>query len=455
MEGMSIVENVRIDDKQLATLIDHYRACRVNKNVLQKEPYYLDATTMEIEDGPIIYCEGSARIDGLFIKGEESRLVVFLQGARTGERESCYPDYSRWSYYTATKSCILSLADPMYYRYPEVRCGWYLGNEVEDYRLYVSNMIKIICKKMGICESNVLLFGSSAGGTAAVGVSQYFENVMTVAINPQLDFTIFLKEHIRDIKKYANVDLLAGDKLGRNDILSPVFNSDRMYLFIFNMQSKDDYLGHYKYLCEKMGEQREYGFKSLRDGLVSTWVYSVDRVMQRKNHAAVDNKFIFRFIEFICEKLRKKSLEDINALIEIINSYWSTIYENSADRVLARVTLKNEGGTMNNLEVLYSSDSNMTFSLAEWMDLSSGKIYCLQSDKKLLHLVVKCIKGGELFISLGNRPNGEAIVFTSCLVNQVEMLDFNVECSFKNAEVLHIGVKNMEIIDIRLSWECV
>ena len=96
-----------------------------DKNMLRKETKKVDLDT------EIYLPNGRFEIDfkQVLFKGffyyKKGPLYVFLNGAKEpGEKNSL----SRWSYYSFLNGSMLNIADPMLDMYPNLKVGWYYGN---------------------------------------------------------------------------------------------------------------------------------------------------------------------------------------------------------------------------------------------------------------------------------------------------------------------------------------
>ena len=143
---------------------------------------------------------GKAHIEGFFKRGTKKRLYVVFDGSKTrngGKDLVPLPTFSRWSWAFLSEASFLCLEDPMYYSYDQCKLGWFYGTEDEDYRYDCAQCILKITKLLGLKNENVVLYGASGGGTAAIGTSKYIKGCSVVAINPQLFF-----ENYPDVKQF-------------------------------------------------------------------------------------------------------------------------------------------------------------------------------------------------------------------------------------------------------------
>lgn len=97
----------------------------------------------------------------------QKRLVVLTTGAVNREKFQL-PVYQRWSWAHRFNANVLCVADPGLRLSDAIPLAWYFGtvetNVTQAYAMFISD----ICKKEDIALSDVVLYGSSGGGFAAL-----------------------------------------------------------------------------------------------------------------------------------------------------------------------------------------------------------------------------------------------------------------------------------------------
>ena len=102
------------------------------------------------------------------------RLVVTFQGARAGGKDTTNasrPMFARRNWEALFEAPILAISDPMTeidWNSNVPRCGFYLGTIDDDLVPELNALIDVFCTKLGVPTDNVLMYGSSAGGTSAI-----------------------------------------------------------------------------------------------------------------------------------------------------------------------------------------------------------------------------------------------------------------------------------------------
>ena len=91
-----------------------------------------------------------------FNKQNGDDMCIFLPGAHAPTEK--LPRFSRWSRYPYVQGISLCLDDPMYYRYPNLKFGYFLGDNGE-YLEYLKELIIKIATLFEVKYSNIIFFG--------------------------------------------------------------------------------------------------------------------------------------------------------------------------------------------------------------------------------------------------------------------------------------------------------
>ena len=190
------------------------------------------------EDLPSRFCttiEG-ALFNCYFHKTSSDVLFVFLPGARGNGLEKL-PRFSRWSRSSIINGCTLCIEDPMYYTYPELRYGWFIGTEEVDYTQLLAKLIDKIATVMKISGNRIVLFGSSAGGSVSMNCSQYLPKSIAISINPQY-LPLTPKEYDDNFYKTTGVHI--EHYSSRINVANAITSDSGLKLLAFNSCSKED-----------------------------------------------------------------------------------------------------------------------------------------------------------------------------------------------------------------------
>jgi hypothetical protein len=141
-----------------------------------------------LEDGPLTY-------DLVYSAGRERRLFVLLSGA-VDRAKMQPPVFQRWSWAKYFPGHCLCIADPTLRLSPELSLAWYVGTEQVDATAKVADLIGAVARGIGVPMSEVVTYGSSGGGFAALRLAALLEQVTAVVINPQTDITRYYRGHV-------------------------------------------------------------------------------------------------------------------------------------------------------------------------------------------------------------------------------------------------------------------
>ena len=104
-------------------------------------------------------------------------------------------------------------------------------------------------------HNNILFFGSSGGGYAALNISHFFKYSTSIVINPQTILKNFYRNHVKEFNKYTKIDLTTKDYFDRNNLIQYLCSSsnENKYIYIQNLESERDCNGHLFPLLNKLG----------------------------------------------------------------------------------------------------------------------------------------------------------------------------------------------------------
>lgn len=341
---------MRGSDRLKEKLDEERRAGHADASLLPAEPkeFPLGGENKHLPEIRFYTQSGSARIEGFFHRGTLPKLYVMFDGSRSrsgGKALAPLPSFSRWSWHKETDASLISLEDPMYYTFPDCTLGWYYGTKDEDYRQYCAQCIRKIAGLLHIENEDIILYGSSGGGTAAIGVSRYIPGCSVVAINPQ----IFLDKYpySEELEKITGMKLRTEpDPFMRNDNCRIMRdNQESVYLLIENVRSDGDYLTQFRAFCGQADIEPGFGIE--QNGNIVTWLY--DAQGAPSTHSSVENTAIFKMIELlICHVRAGRDINEIKNLYDIVNEFWYERYSLMRTRYyqnkkIDELTMENDG----------------------------------------------------------------------------------------------------------------
>jgi hypothetical protein len=117
--------------------------------------------------------------------GEHDRLFVLFHGAQV--RTENGPYWPRWSW--DFPGDVLAISDPTLdiSLDEDMTITWYAGSFGEYALEKITRIVKSVAKYKNIQEKDIVFYGSSGGGFAAIAASRYIPNSLAVSINGQTD----------------------------------------------------------------------------------------------------------------------------------------------------------------------------------------------------------------------------------------------------------------------------
>ena len=269
----------------------------------------------------------SAHIEGFLIPGKEKKMYVFLHGARGGENLDDLekpPRFLRNTYNNYFDGSILCLEDPMFYSFKRCKLGWYYGTDTEDYRDYCARVIKRIAMLLSIKVENIVLFGSSGGGTAAIGIANYLRGSTVVALNPQLELDSYFRTP--EIEEVTGLKIRDHeDKFLRNNNAKLILNNgETKFIILVNVLSDHDYKNDLAYICRSFNLKPRYGISKKNNLYI--WTYMAKGTPYE--HSSFETPAIFLTIRTVCECLQGEvSVNYLQGFCLLVNKFWKEIYD--------------------------------------------------------------------------------------------------------------------------------
>lgn len=251
-------------------------------------------------------------------KDSSDRLYVILNGARN-ENEPL-PILKRWTYYSYIDGTVLNIADPMLRLYDGLMLGWYYGDESFCYVNRIVELVKIVAHRLG--KKEIIFFGSSGGGYAALLAACNCMGSTAVVINPQIKLSIYEDEKRYSFEEITGTDLNINDRFSRNFLPELIKEStESRFIFIENMNSEEDMV-QINTVCEQHGVAPGYGLNRLgRNTLV--WIYDAQA---EKPHNAQDFPIMFFAVEYLYEHFY--DAEKLKDLYLIFGEFWAEHFDN-------------------------------------------------------------------------------------------------------------------------------
>ena len=317
------------ENDSLKTILDETRkAKQADASMLAAEPreFSVGEENERLPEIRFYTLLGSARIEGFFHQGNMSKLYVMFDGSRSrsgGRDLAPLPSFSRWSWHKQMDASLVSIEDPMFYTFPQCTLGWYYGTKDEDYRQYCAQCIGKIADLLHIENDDIILYGSSGGGTAAIGVSRYLPGCTVVAINPQIFLDMY--PYSEELEKITGMRLRTEtDRFIRNDNCRIIReNPGSMYFLVENIRSDGDYVTQFRTFCKNAGINPGFGIE--KNGNIVSWLYDAQGAPSA--HSSVENTAIFKMIDMLIRYVRDgRNIDEIKHLYDVVNEFWYERY---------------------------------------------------------------------------------------------------------------------------------
>lgn len=315
-----------LDSQQAKSEYDYHINMQADKALVQSVPVEFKLGDGSLPPSRFFADISLTRLECFFRQGSAERLVVFFSGARS-RNGGCdvvpYPTFSSWSWYVNTSASVLCIDDPMYFTYPDLTVGWFYGTDTQDYREPTAMLICEIARLLKVNNSDIVLYGRSSGGSAAVAVGSLIPESSVVAINPQLDIEKY--KYKGKFVSVTGINPSSGDFKARNDFASMIkSNPKNTFLIISNIASDFDYDVDLKYLTNNFDLKLKYGVSEC-DNLFLWQYYACGEI---DAHGAFENPALFSMILTVLECIKNSAdNETVNALASFANSYWADRYE--------------------------------------------------------------------------------------------------------------------------------
>ncbi len=157
-----------------------------------------DMPRIELSDpagmaGPAVYRidMGGTKISAAFYpKQRNDRLAIFFSGF-VNRKQLALPVFRRWEWHAEVPAHALYLSDPTLETCEDLGLGWYIGTAERDCMEYIAVLIRGAAQSLGVAPRDIVFYGSSGGGFAALRALHWFPKASAIAVNPQTRLTAF------------------------------------------------------------------------------------------------------------------------------------------------------------------------------------------------------------------------------------------------------------------------
>ncbi|MVW73288.1 hypothetical protein [Bordetella sp. 15P40C-2] len=171
---------------------------KVGASALQDLPKFI-VSLEEFPTSPSLglysFVEHSLSFDFIYRPGQGDRLFVLFSGHANRERLTP-PIFQRWSWAPNFPGHCLYIADPMLQYHDDMGLAWYFGSESVDITPTITKIVRTVSNGIGLSERDIIFYGSSGGGFAALKQCPRMPQATYVVINPQTDITKYKSGHV-------------------------------------------------------------------------------------------------------------------------------------------------------------------------------------------------------------------------------------------------------------------
>lgn len=319
-----MLSGIRLEDVKTFSASIHEqreRCIAKRKELFTKCPDYttLDDLRDKIASGRFRITLHGAPFEGIFHEKPGKFLYVAFDGRRNPADP--LPKFPRWSYSSLVEGSFLAIEDPMYYMHTALQLAWYYGTTDHCYLEDCVAIVKTVCARLNIPHENVVFFGSSGGGYAALYAATLLQNSLSVSLNPQLSIS---RHHTAgEFAKITGISLKANDPLNRNNLARQIIDhSASRHVIIYN--SYDPHYSLFFQLAEALGIPLRYGISIA--GNVLMWTYSTPGAPNP--HNAMETRAIFSMIDYIAKEFTNPGERGrLQNLAVMTNEFWSELYK--------------------------------------------------------------------------------------------------------------------------------
>lgn len=218
---------------------------------------YLNAATV---DFPILF---------RFNDKYPHRLYVLLAAA-INRASAVLPVFNRWKWAAKFPGHVLCIADPSLYLAPDYALGWYVGTRSIDVTEKLAWMVSAVAARLYVPNDNIVFYGSSGGGFAAMMAAVRLHGSTAVAINPQARiFSYHIRRVVETFRKVAfpeldweAIELQHGHRVDVVRALEQVGVRVRV-IYAQNTLDHQHFDYHFEYVRSRVSNSSNIGFESL------------------------------------------------------------------------------------------------------------------------------------------------------------------------------------------------
>jgi hypothetical protein len=208
------------------------------------------------------------------------KLFIMLNGA-VDRAKTPLPTFARWNWGKILGGHVLAICDPTLELDGELRLGWFLGRAGLNPTQTLTAVANKVRHLLHLDESQMIFYGSSGGGFAALIAASSLPTGRALCINPQTDINNYYPKDIERIAKVFDATLTATECRNRHPLrwcaleaikASKYAGHDLRIFYAQNLVDDIHHKRHFKPFCESTASPIDGGLS--KDGTVLTHVYN-------------------------------------------------------------------------------------------------------------------------------------------------------------------------------------
>jgi hypothetical protein len=200
--------------------------------------------------------EGGHRYDLLWMPQPRARRLFVMLSGDAMRKKYDPPVFQRWKWAPMLPGHCLYIADPSTYLHPRLGLSWYAGTVSYDPQAVIARLVGEIARQHDVPPGNVITYGSSGGGFAALRLAAALPDAIAVPINPQVTITDY---EMRNVETYLDIAFgtreraLALELYPRLSLRAEHATlQKRRIIYIQNRLDTHHHEAHYKPFCDMM-----------------------------------------------------------------------------------------------------------------------------------------------------------------------------------------------------------
>lgn len=225
-----------------------------------------------------------------FVMSKKSSDKLFVVFSGYADRNKLNPPvFQRWKWVDRFPGNVLYVSDPSLYLSDKLALAWYIGTDKLDHFDFISTVVTEIAEELGIKNENIVTYGSSGGGYAAIRLGNFIPDICCVAINPQTEIRKYSRSTVGTFlrtcfqQRYDDFDFDAN--ADRFSLLISSNENQKRVILAQNLIDERHYLHHYLPYCEARGVD---GTKSSRNGRLKTILFK-----HNGGHSGAESSAVF------------------------------------------------------------------------------------------------------------------------------------------------------------------